>query len=651
MSEKKKTMRAVIEIIIAVLVISAVYFIIRGMDRHDVRIRQAATENETQRVWKEFQEKTVSIKLHKKTWKFAHPVQTYLFIGTDKSGNEDAEGEEYHGSMADALMLVVVDKEEKTYGILQLNRDTITEVPMLLQDGSANASAQMQLCTAHWYGKDKAASCDNTVETVSKMLGGLPIDGYYALKMDAMPLLNHEVGGVTVTLEDDMTKLDPAMKKGATLTLTDRLALPLFVPVTHFAVLHERDRIIVLSAVFESRAPDRPVTDFNRIHVFLVIDHRKVIAFLNPEKVDRPGVNIRQIHRQHRTHPIVDHAIPQRRRNGGRLHPPFDGHVLRIHIDPHRIPAQVEHQVIGHRSLVHEIGQPGRRVFRLEGGIFLPCLDPAQAEHGLRLPGNLIDQAGTHAVTTENLPDRFAEFHGILGKVVFPDVDSVKQDGRIFLRHINEGVGFGRRSAAVQRQNNEYGEHQHPARGNRNDFPIFFHSAKLLSFPRTRNVRKEVFMVILRTGAAARHSVRRLFSECVDRLPNPRQPFEKTFQSIQRQHIRPVAFRNGRVRMRFDKKTVDAGRDRCARNGFDHFGLPAGHAARLVGLLQRMGNVHNHGITEVLHRRDAAHIDDQVVITDVCSSDLRSASRSDCPHRGLSRRRRTSLPEREIVPF
>lgn len=224
MNGKKKTMRAAIEIMIAVLVIIAVYFIIRGMDRHDARIWQAATENETQRVWKEFQEKTVSIKLHKKTWKFAHPVQTYLFIGTDKSGNEDAEGEEYHGSMADALMLVVVDKEEKTYGILQLNRDTITEVPMLLQDGSANASAQMQLCTAHWYGKDKTASCDNTVETVSKMLGGLPIDGYYALKMDAMPLLNHEVGGVTVTLEDNMTKLDPAMKKGATLTLTDRQA-------------------------------------------------------------------------------------------------------------------------------------------------------------------------------------------------------------------------------------------------------------------------------------------------------------------------------------------------------------------------------------------------------------------------------------------
>ena len=67
MNGKKKTMRAVIEIIIAVLVIIAVYFIIRGMDRHDVRIRQAATENEMQRVWKEFQENPSRLSCIKRT--------------------------------------------------------------------------------------------------------------------------------------------------------------------------------------------------------------------------------------------------------------------------------------------------------------------------------------------------------------------------------------------------------------------------------------------------------------------------------------------------------------------------------------------------------------------------------------------------------
>lgn len=107
-------MRAVIEIIIAVLVIIAVYFIIRGWigttcvsSRQPQKMKRSVSG-------KNFK-KTVSIKLHKKTWKFVHPVQTYLFIGTDKSGNEDAEGEEYHGSMADALMLVVVTKKKNIW--------------------------------------------------------------------------------------------------------------------------------------------------------------------------------------------------------------------------------------------------------------------------------------------------------------------------------------------------------------------------------------------------------------------------------------------------------------------------------------------------------------------------------------------------------
>lgn len=223
MREKSKAIRAIIEIAVVVLVIFAVYFIVRQID-HNSSKNEVASETGTEQVWKEFEQKDVTIKINKKKYTLDHPVKTYLFLGTDKSGKEEATDDEYQGSMADALMLVVIDEQEKSYGILQLNRDTITEVPMLLADGTANASAKMQLCTAHWYGKDKTASCENTVNTVSKMLGGVPIDGYYALQMEAMSLLNHEVGGVTVTLEDDMTSLDPEMKKGTTLTLTDHQA-------------------------------------------------------------------------------------------------------------------------------------------------------------------------------------------------------------------------------------------------------------------------------------------------------------------------------------------------------------------------------------------------------------------------------------------
>ncbi len=164
MREKSKAIRAIIEIAVVVLVIFAVYFIVRQID-HNSSKNEVASETGTEQVWKEFEQKDVTIKINKKKYTLDHPVKTYLFLGTDKSGNEEATDDEYQGSMADALMLVVIDEQEKSYGILQLNRDTITEVPMLLADVTANASAKMQLCTAHWYGKDKTASCENTVKS------------------------------------------------------------------------------------------------------------------------------------------------------------------------------------------------------------------------------------------------------------------------------------------------------------------------------------------------------------------------------------------------------------------------------------------------------------------------------------------------------
>lgn len=152
-------------------------------------------------------------------------AKTYLFMGTDLSGNENGTEGDYQGAMADVLMLIVIDENAKTYGVLQLDRDTITKVKLMQADGSAYASAQLQLCTAHWYGGDKAMSCENTQDAVSGLLGGLKINGYYAVSYEAMPVLNRAVHGVNVVLEDDMTMFDPQMTKGAALRLTDEQAV------------------------------------------------------------------------------------------------------------------------------------------------------------------------------------------------------------------------------------------------------------------------------------------------------------------------------------------------------------------------------------------------------------------------------------------
>ena len=146
-------------------------------------------------------------------------LKCYLFIGTDHSGNEFATDDTYKGSMADFLLLAVLNKTDKTYGFLQLNRDTITDVMILNTDGEITGSSQEQLCTAH-----RSQSCLNTVEAVSGLLGGLPVDGYYSVGMDEIAQLNHVIGGATVTIEDDFSKVDPTLVRGETITLSDEQA-------------------------------------------------------------------------------------------------------------------------------------------------------------------------------------------------------------------------------------------------------------------------------------------------------------------------------------------------------------------------------------------------------------------------------------------
>ncbi len=207
----------------AVAALAVFWFALRGIER-----AVTSKSHPKQEAKEEERKVTVGakkkIKLNGKTYTYDHRIETWLFIGTDGSGDEDAQGEDYIGSMADFLLLAVVDKTDKTYGFIQINRDTITDVTMMQKDGSGLASAELQICTAHWYGGNPQQSCENTVEAVSKLLGGVTIEGYYGIGMDAMPTLNHAVGGVEVKVIGDFSKVDPTLKEGETVLLDDEQA-------------------------------------------------------------------------------------------------------------------------------------------------------------------------------------------------------------------------------------------------------------------------------------------------------------------------------------------------------------------------------------------------------------------------------------------
>ncbi len=151
---------------------------------------------------------------------YDHRIESFLIIGTDGSGNEDEIGEEYRGAMADFLTLFVIDHTDDSYGFLELDRNTITPVCVTNSLGDRLGYYDIQLCYSHYYGSDPESSAENTLEAVGTLLGDLEtIDGYYALNMDDVGILADAVDGVEVTLEDDLTSIDPSFVPGAAVVL------------------------------------------------------------------------------------------------------------------------------------------------------------------------------------------------------------------------------------------------------------------------------------------------------------------------------------------------------------------------------------------------------------------------------------------------
>ena len=95
----------------------------------------------------------------------------------------------------------------------------MAEVTVLGMLGNPVGTTQMQISLAHGFGDGKEESCGYARDAVSRLLQGENIDFYLAMSLDGISVLNDLAGGVTVTLEDDFSAADPAMTKGATLTL------------------------------------------------------------------------------------------------------------------------------------------------------------------------------------------------------------------------------------------------------------------------------------------------------------------------------------------------------------------------------------------------------------------------------------------------
>ena len=152
-------------------------------------------------------------------------VETLLLIGLDSQGKLNSSTAYTNSQMADFLALFVFDETLESCQVIQLNRDTMAEIPTLGMTGERTGYLNAQLAMAYSYGDGLTQSGRNTVNAVSHFLYDVEVDHYIAINMDAVSKLNDLVGGVRVEVLDDFTGVDDTLVKGETVTLKGAHAL------------------------------------------------------------------------------------------------------------------------------------------------------------------------------------------------------------------------------------------------------------------------------------------------------------------------------------------------------------------------------------------------------------------------------------------
>lgn len=144
-------------------------------------------------------------------------ITVFMLLGIDQKGPKVDSGSYNNEGQADLITLAVFDEADKSYSILLLNRDTMTQIPVLGLGGKEAGTINAQLALAHNQGSGLEDSCENMRKAVANLLGVEAVDYYFSMNLDAISILNDAVGGVKVNVTDDFSNIDSTIPKGEVL--------------------------------------------------------------------------------------------------------------------------------------------------------------------------------------------------------------------------------------------------------------------------------------------------------------------------------------------------------------------------------------------------------------------------------------------------
>ena len=144
-------------------------------------------------------------------YEYRDNLVTLLCLGVD--GRETAVENTAigFGPRADSIYLVVLDLEQEKLTILSISRDSMTSVHVFDSLGQDVGYYDMQLGIQYSNGDGLEQSCELTAAAVSRLLDGIPINGYCALYWRGIAYIHEVVTPVTAWVSEELQQMNPVI--------------------------------------------------------------------------------------------------------------------------------------------------------------------------------------------------------------------------------------------------------------------------------------------------------------------------------------------------------------------------------------------------------------------------------------------------------
>jgi LCP family protein required for cell wall assembly len=156
-----------------------------------------------------------------KVYTYNEDTLNFLLMGIDRGGELSTE-EDFSTrgpGQADAIFLISLNPKDKTASVIGIPRNSIVKIEVFNDEKSVTDTFYTQICLQYPYAGGGELGLAKMEDRVSEIFYQLPIHGACAISFDAMGVIVDMLGGIDVTIPDDMTAMNPSYVQGSTLSL------------------------------------------------------------------------------------------------------------------------------------------------------------------------------------------------------------------------------------------------------------------------------------------------------------------------------------------------------------------------------------------------------------------------------------------------